>query len=98
MSDQTPAHKPQLEPLTMLEWARERLDNTLRIADTKSGLERDGWLVDAAYWKAIVTRLDATEDLLAACREIASFAVAWEPLSVGDIAVVHRAIAKAEGR
>lgn len=42
--------------------------------------------------------ISAAPDLLAACTMVASFAVAGEPLSVGDIQEVLNAIAKAEGR
>jgi hypothetical protein len=40
---------------------------------------------------------DAARDLLAACKQIADMAVHGEPLSIGDIQDVLRAIAKAEG-
>ncbi len=40
----------------------------------------------------------AAPDLLAACKLVASYAVAWQPLSAGDIRVMTDAIAKAEGR
>lgn len=36
--------------------------------------------------------------LLAACREVVCMAVAWQPLTPGDIGMVKAAIAKAEGR
>lgn len=40
--------------LTVLEWARERYANTLRLAGEKTGADREGWLEDAAYWREIV--------------------------------------------
>lgn len=47
------------EKLCVLEWARERLANTHRLAADKTGADRDGWLEDAAYWQVIVTELKA---------------------------------------
>lgn len=41
---------------------------------------------------------DARNELLAAAKVIASFAVAWQPLSPGDIRALTDAIAKAEGQ
>ena len=46
-------------PLSVLEWARERLANTARIAAGKTGADRDdGWLEDQAYWREIVAALE----------------------------------------
>lgn len=45
------------EQLSVLEWAEERLANTLHIAPTTTGKDRAGWLEDAAYWSAIVDEL-----------------------------------------
>jgi hypothetical protein len=42
-------------------WVRERLDNCHRIAATKTGKDRDGWLEDAAYFSAILAALAAQE-------------------------------------
>lgn len=43
--------------LSVLEWSRERFANTLRLAASKTGEDRDGWLEDASYWQEIVARL-----------------------------------------
>ena len=43
--------------LTLMEWLEERYQNTLRIAKTKSGLDRDGWLEDAEYFKQAMEAL-----------------------------------------
>lgn len=40
-------------------WILERLDNCRRIAATKSGTDRDGWLEDAAYFGDVLERLAA---------------------------------------
>lgn len=48
-----------LEPLSTLEWARERLANSERIADQKTGADRASWLEDVRYWRDIVRRLQA---------------------------------------
>lgn len=40
----------------------------------------------------------AAPDLLQACRMVLEMAVAWQPLTPGDIAEVKAAIAKAEGK
>lgn len=45
--------------LTPLDWARERLANSERIAATKTGDDRESWHEDEAYWRAIVIALTA---------------------------------------
>jgi hypothetical protein len=45
--------------LSVLEWSQERLANSERIADLKSGADREGWLEDVSYWRAIVALLSA---------------------------------------
>lgn len=47
----------RLPAISVLEWARERLANTYRLAAEKTGTDRDGWLEDAAYWREIVKAL-----------------------------------------
>ena len=53
---------------------------------------------DTAMHDANARLIAAAPDLLEACKMVASFAVSWQPLSVGDIQEVIKAIAKAEGR
>jgi hypothetical protein len=53
------------EPMSALEWARERLANTTRIAAEKTGADRASWLEDEAYWRDVVAKLDGTQMLSA---------------------------------
>lgn len=43
--------------LTPLDWAKERLANSERIAKMKAGDDREQWHEDEAYWRAIVIAL-----------------------------------------
>ena len=43
--------------LSVLDWAKERLANSERLADEKVGADREGWLEDVHYWKQIVAAL-----------------------------------------
>jgi hypothetical protein len=51
------AQGPSLLPLSLKAWVRERLDNCERIAATKTGADREGWLEDATYFRAILRHL-----------------------------------------
>ena len=48
--------------MSPLEWAMERLANCERIAELKTGKDRDGWLEDAAYWRALIADLRRREN------------------------------------
>jgi hypothetical protein len=54
--------------LTVLEWAQERLANSLRIAALKSGTDREGWREDVDYWREIVSRLSLLETVVPAMK------------------------------
>ena len=76
-----------------LEWVRERLENSDRLASLKTGKDREGWLEDTKYWRAITEYLstgglfnpelanhDAVRDLLLNTRERIKTLEAWEEL------------------
>jgi hypothetical protein len=52
------------ECLPLKEWLEERRDNCRRIAKTKHGTEREGWLEDMQYFSRAV---QVVESLIAAC-------------------------------
>lgn len=51
------------ESQSILAWAQERYENTLRLSDEKNGEDRDGWLEDAAYWRAIIELIQPSAPL-----------------------------------
>jgi hypothetical protein len=66
-------------------------------------LDRPVATVDAGdFWpiaeaQANARLIAAAPEMLAACRMVLEMAVAWQPLTPGDIAEVKAAVAKAEG-
>lgn len=50
-----------LHPPAVRQWLSERLANCYRIAATKQGTDRDGWLEDAAYFAAAMGMVEWSE-------------------------------------
>lgn len=50
----------ELDPQKVRAWLHDRLANCHRIARTKDGADRDGWLEDAAYFAAAIGMIDWT--------------------------------------
>jgi len=46
-----------MSPEHVIVWARERLENSKRLAETKCGVDRVGWLSDVDMWREIVALL-----------------------------------------
>lgn len=49
---------------SLSEWIRERCENAKRIADTKAGDERLGWLEDASYLRRCHEALEVCDEIL----------------------------------
>lgn len=45
----------------VVSWLQERLDNCLRIAKSKSGVDRLGWIDDAQHFHAAIETIKALE-------------------------------------
>ena len=56
----------EVRKLTLVEWLEERRQNALRIAKTKKGDDRQGWLEDSSYFarsaEAVRQLVDASAD------------------------------------
>ena len=60
MTDRTLENAQERRPKTPLEcrdWIGERMENALRIAMTKEGEDRAGWLEDAHYFSSVLSIL-----------------------------------------
>lgn len=57
MTDRNIPDEDESLPIPLKEWVQERLVNCMRLADTKTGADRDGWLEDARYFRVILHRL-----------------------------------------
>lgn len=49
-------------PVPLVDWVRDRAENCERIAATKTGADREGWLQDARYFRAVLTALGLLAD------------------------------------
>ena len=50
-----------LTPALVRQWLGERLENCQRIARSKSGADREGWLEDAAHFAAAMGMVEWSE-------------------------------------
>jgi hypothetical protein len=57
--------------MNLAEWTKERLDNCHRIAATKLGTDRDGWLEDARYFAELLRLAVAAERVCPSCGKTA---------------------------
>lgn len=83
------------------DWLKEREQNARRIAEAKTGGDREGWLEDAAYFAAAASSVWESAELLAALKDILRIASAASIGVTGNQPRLDRAraaIAKAEGK
>jgi hypothetical protein len=59
MEDPTPQEVVHFD---LLPWLRDREANCRRIAETKTGDDREGWLTDASYFALAVKVIEGTEE------------------------------------
>lgn len=60
-------------PIEVAQWLAERLANCQRLAATKTGADRDGWLEDAEYFRAALHGFANTQAYAEALRPFAAF-------------------------
>lgn len=74
----------KLTPARVHAWIVERLENACRIASTKTGADRDGWLNDAAYLAGASTLLMKAIDAGAKVDPAALRATTAWPAEIGQ--------------
>lgn len=62
--------------IPLIDWVRERVENSARIAAMKSGEDREGWLQDLGYWNQIEAALVG--------RSVSFHVVAYDESGYGD--------------
>lgn len=88
----------------VLDWLMEREANARAIATRKTGVDRDGWLEDAEYFKAAAAKVWEHAAAIAALKDVLPYAEAcvgptWRanPPSDSVITAARKVISKALG-